>query len=90
MADNYLLLYEYVADILERRVPHRESHLEKIRDARAEGKIGLAGALGDPPSGGAFQFTAVGVEEIEAFVAADPYVRAGLVTSWKILPWTLV
>jgi hypothetical protein len=26
----------------------------------------------------------------EAFVAADPYVRNGLVTRWRIRPWTTV
>ena len=26
----------------------------------------------------------------EAFVAADPYVAAGLVTSWRVRPWTVV
>jgi uncharacterized protein YciI len=26
----------------------------------------------------------------EAFAAADPYVRNGLVTSWRVRPWTVV
>ena len=26
---------------------------------------------------------------VERFVAADPYVREGLVKSWRIRPWTV-
>ncbi|CFN74814.1 YciI-like protein [Bordetella pertussis] len=26
----------------------------------------------------------------EAFAAADPYVREGLVTHWRVRPWTTV
>jgi uncharacterized protein YciI len=27
---------------------------------------------------------------VETFVAADPYVRNGLVTAWRVRPWTTV
>jgi uncharacterized protein YciI len=27
---------------------------------------------------------------VEAFVAKDPYVASGLVTRWRIRPWTVV
>ena len=28
--------------------------------------------------------------ELEAFVAADPYVNAGLITRWRVRAWTTV
>lgn len=91
MADqNHLLLYEYVDNMLERRLPHREAHLAHIRAALESGKLARAGALGDPPTGGAFHWTGAEPEEIEAFVAADPYQAAGLITRHRIEPWTLV
>ena len=31
-----------------------------------------------------------GARRFEQFVATDPYVQAGLVTSWEVNPWRLV
>jgi uncharacterized protein YciI len=87
---HHLLIYEYVAGMAERRVPHREAHLAQIREQLAGGQLVMAGALGDPPTGGAFVFRDVPREHIEAFVAADPYVAAGLVPSHRIEVWNLV
>jgi hypothetical protein len=84
---HHILFYDYVPDVVERRGPHREAHLERIRAADA---IVMAGALGDPVNGAAIVFQGAEVADIEAFVAADPYVVAGLVRSWRIEPWTLV
>jgi uncharacterized protein YciI len=74
----------------ERRGPYREAHLERIREERDAGRIVMAGALGDPPHGGALVFRDVGPDQIEAFVQADPYVTAGLVTSHRIERWNVV
>jgi uncharacterized protein YciI len=87
---HHLLLYEYVEDIVERRGPHREEHLKKIRAGKEAGRIVMAGALGTPPAGGAIVFRGVERGEVEAFVNDDPYVKAGLVRSWRIEPWNLV
>jgi uncharacterized protein YciI len=85
-----LLLYVYVEDILERRAPHRERHLELIRRWKEDGRLLMAGPLGDPPSGGAFVFQVDDPEQVVEFVAADPYVEAGLVSSHSIERWKLV
>jgi uncharacterized protein len=82
-----VLFYEYVEDILERRAPVREAHLKRIR---AEDALVMAGALGDPPHGALFVFRGVGAEHVEAFASEDPYVRAGLVTAWRVEPWNVV
>jgi len=39
---------------------------------------------------GAIVFRGVGPEHIEAFAHADPYVEAGLVTHWRVHPWSVV
>ena len=93
MADaepHHLLLYEYVEDMAQRRGPFREAHLERIRAQRDAGKVVMAGALGNPPTGGAIAFKGVQREEVEEFVHDDPYFEAGLVTSFRIEPWNLV
>ncbi len=83
-----VLGYEYVENMLERRVPHRDAHLARVQVERDAGRIVMAGPLGDPPSGALLVFAdAVPVEKIDAFVAGDPYVEAGLVTGWRIEPW---
>lgn len=85
-----VLVYDYVEDILERREPHRAEHLERIRAWVGDGRLVMAGALGDPPTGAALVFADIGEEAVEEFAAGDPYVRAGLVTRRRIVPWAVV
>jgi hypothetical protein len=87
---HFLLIYDYVPDILDKRGPHRAGHLALAREAVARGELVLAGAFADPVDGAAFLWSVEGPAPIEAFVAADPYAAAGLVTSWRIRPWTTV
>lgn len=90
MNTHRILFYEYVEGIAERRGPYRDEHLQLIAAAKRAGRVVMAGALGDPPHGGAFVFGDVDPVEIEAFVQADPYFRAGLVTAWRIELWNVV
>jgi uncharacterized protein len=84
----HVLHYDYVEGILEKRAPHREGHLGLLRELHAEGEVVLAGAVGDPPTGGLLVFrSAAGAE---AFAARDPYVEAGLVLAHRVEPWTVV
>jgi uncharacterized protein YciI len=84
------LHYDYVPDVATRRAPFREGHLALLRDWHAQGKIRMAGAY-DPPSGGAlFVFDVASPAEVEAYVAADPYVKNGIVTGHRVRPWNLV
>lgn len=84
----HLLIYEYVEDMLERRVPHREGHLELIRRYHADGRIVMAGGLGDPVHGGLVAFRAAA--DAESFIAEDPYGTAGLVERARVEPWAVV
>ena len=84
------MIYDYVADILTLRAPHREAHLARIGEWITSGRMLMAGPLGDPPTGALFVFGEVAREEIERFANDDPYVLAGLVTGRRILPWTVV
>ena len=84
------LHYEYAEDAMERRDPFRPGHLELIEKWHGEGKLAIAGALGDPPTGGLLGFDVPGTADVEEFVAADPYVKEGIVTSYRIEPWTVV
>ncbi len=83
-----LLTYTYVDGMADRRGPHREGHLALIDRMCEEGRLLIAGATGSPPSGGVLAFTDVAAAE--EFVAADPYVAAGLVTAHAIEPYAVV
>jgi uncharacterized protein YciI len=83
-----LLVYAYGPDALERRKPHRPAHLALVEEYFADGRLIAAGAVGDPPTGGLLAFRED--VDVQAFVAADPYVSSGLVTSHRIERWTLV
>ena len=86
----HLLLYDLVDDYLERRPAFREEHLRLLRDAHARGEILMAGALADPCDMGILVFQGEGPEAARRFAEADPYVRGGLVTRWRVRPWTVV
>jgi uncharacterized protein YciI len=87
---HFLLLYDYVENAVERRVPHRDAHLKLARDAHEKGLLLMGGAFADPVDGAALLFRADAREEVEAFVSRDPYVKNGVVTGFRIRPWTVV
>ncbi len=86
----WLLLYDYVEDYVERRAPFRQAHLEAAGQARERGELLLAGALGDSPPGAVLVFTGEDPSVAEDFAEADPYVKEGVVTSWRVRPWNVV
>ena len=87
---HYLLLYDYVDNMIERRAPFRDGHLSLAKAAHDRRELVMAGALTDPLDGAVFVFRADDPQVIEAFVHQDPYVTHGLVTRWRVRPWTVV
>jgi uncharacterized protein len=87
---HFILLYDVVDDMITRRAPYREDHLQLIREAHGRGEIVMAGAVGDPPDGALLIFRSASPDAAEAFARADPYVKNGLVTRWMVKPWTVV
>jgi uncharacterized protein YciI len=87
---HFLLFYDYVEGMLERRAPYREDHLALVRGWKDDGRVVMAGAVGKPPHGALFVFDVDAPEAIEEFVAADPYVGAELVTSRRVEPWSVI
>ena len=87
---HYLRLYEAAPDYLERRPAFRNEHLTLAWQAHDRGELILAGALAEPVDGAVFLFQGNSPAAAEAFAAADPYVKNGLVKSWRVRPWTTV
>jgi uncharacterized protein YciI len=88
---HYLLMYESVVpDYAVRRTAFRDEHLRLAWQAHARGELVLAGALADPIDGAMLLFKGESPDVAERFAAADPYVRNGLVTKWRVRGWTTV
>jgi uncharacterized protein YciI len=85
---HYILFYDYVEDIIDARVPHRDAHMNVIRAGKDDGRIVMAGPLCDPPHGAAIVFKDRAAAE--AFPESDPYVANGLVTEWRVDSWAVV
>lgn len=87
---HYLLFYDLVENMAERRAPYRREHLELAAAAAARGELVLAGALADPMDASVLLFQGSSPAAAEAFAANDPYVKHGLVTRWRVRTWTTV
>ena len=91
-ATQYLLRYNYVSDVLEKRGPYREGHLNLAKKLIEEGKCLSGGPTGDlgmkVPTGALFIFT--DPEAAKLFVEEDPYVVNGIVTGHSIEEWNVV
>lgn len=85
----YALFYETAPDYLTRRPAFRDEHLALASRTHREGRLVLAGAF-DPPDGALLVFRTDDVSAVEEFVRNDPYVKNGLVRSWRIRQWTVV
>jgi uncharacterized protein YciI len=91
-AVQYLLKYDYIPEVLEKRGPFREGHLELAMNLVAEGKCLSGGPTGESgvevPTGALFIFT--DEEAAKLFVKEDPYVANGIVTGHSIEEWNVV
>lgn len=90
MSKHFLLLYELSDDYLERRGEFREEHLALAQSFVDIGQLVLGGAFADPADRSALLFKGEDDSAARAFVASDPYVANGLVTSWSVREWTTV
>jgi uncharacterized protein YciI len=87
---HYLLFYDVVDDYAERRLAFRAAHLAHARRAVERGELVLGGALANPLDGAVLLFRGPSPVVAERFAAADPYVKNGLVTRWRVREWTTV
>jgi uncharacterized protein YciI len=87
---HYLLFYDVVHDYLERRAAFRKQHLDYCWEACGRGELVLGGALADPVDGAVLLFQGDSPEVAERFAHSDPFVMNGLITRWRVRPWTTV
>ena len=87
---HYLLMYDLAPDYVQRRAALRSEHLALAWSAVDKGALVLGGALDAPLDTAVLLFQGDSPAAAEAFARADPYVKQGLVTRWRVRPWTTV
>lgn len=87
---HFILFYDVVDNFAEKRTPFRGAHLDAVRAAFDRGDLVLAGAFAEPADGAALVFRGASPEAAENFARNDPYVKNGLVTSWRVRKWMTV
>jgi uncharacterized protein len=87
---HFLLIYEAAPDYMQRRGAYRNEHLKLAWAAHGRGELVMGGAFADPPDGAVLLFKGDSPAAAEQFAAADPYVKNGLITRWRVRKWTTV
>ena len=87
---HFLLMYDLSGDYLARRPEFRGAHLALAQAAAERGELVLGGAVQDPLDMAVLLFKGPTPAAAEAFAAADPYVKQGLVKAWRVREWTTV
>jgi uncharacterized protein YciI len=76
--------------VIGARGEFRAEHLRLAWASQARGELVLGGAFADPADGAVLLFKCDSPDVPNQFVAADPYVRNGLVTKHTVRSWTTV
>jgi uncharacterized protein YciI len=91
-ATKFLLKYDYVPDVLEKRGPYREEHIALAKKFIEEGSCLSGGPVGDVgmevPRGALFVFN--DADSAKKYAEGDPYVANGIVTDYSIEEWNVV
>jgi len=87
---HFILFYDYVPNMGERRTPIRPAHFEYAKQWVAQGKLQFGGAFTADLSGAIITFECDSIQEVEEFYKNDPYYKSGLITDVKIKEWSIV
>lgn len=86
----YLLIYDLNDNYLEDRGQYRAEHLGMAKEAAENGELVLGGAMDGPADQAILIFRGKDEKNIHDFAENDPYVKNGLVKSWKVRKWNAV
>ncbi len=87
---HFMLIYDVGPEFIQRRAQFRQEHLTLAWKAAEVGQLLLAGALEEPTEQALLLFEGDSPQAATAFAEADPYVRHGLVTRWRVKRWNTV
>ena len=79
---HYVLTYNYVADMVNKRGPYRDAHISYAKDFESKGLL-LGGALQNPVDSGLLIFDAA-KQDVVQYAENDPYNKNGLIKSYSV------
>ncbi|AVR45201.1 hypothetical protein C7S20_07920 [Christiangramia fulva] len=86
----YILFYDLNDNYLEERGQYRAEHLGMAKEAAEKGQLVLGGAMDSPADQAILIFRGNDEKLARDFAENDPYVKNGLVKSWKVRKWNAV
>ncbi len=86
MAVRYVVFYDSAPDVASKAPLHYAEHRARVEDFHARGLLELVGMFANVQDEGSMAIftTRAAAEE---FVAGDPFVRHGVVRSWRLREW---
>lgn len=85
----YVLTYQYVADMVERRGLYRDAHRARLRQAHADGFLLVGGSYDNPADSALLVVRAPSTADVYAWAARDPYHEGGLITAVSVRDFNL-
>lgn len=79
---SYMLTYNYVEDMINRRAPFRDAHIAYAKEFEGKGLL-LGGALQNPVDAGVLLFDAA-EKDVVQYAENDPYMKNGLIKSYTV------
>jgi uncharacterized protein len=82
----YVLWGSYCSDVLDRRAPHRQAHLDGLAQQKADGILITLGPTQDLTQVFGI-YDAPDIETVKALIEGDPYWKHGVWTSYEVKEW---
>jgi uncharacterized protein len=82
----YIMWGSYCPDVLEKRTPHRQAHLDGLHQQKADGILVTIGPTQDLTKVFAI-YEAPSLDAVKALVEGDPYWQNGIWTEYQIKEW---
>jgi uncharacterized protein len=82
----FVLWGRYCDDVLDRRAPHRQAHLDGLNQQKADGILITLGPTQDLTQVFGI-YEAPDIDTVKALIEADPYWQNGVWTSYEVKEW---
>jgi uncharacterized protein len=82
----YVMWGSYCADVLEKRTPYRQAHLDGLNQQKVDGILVTLGPTKDLTQVFGI-YEAESIEQVKQLVEADPYWQNGIWTEYTVKEW---
>ena len=82
----YILWGRYCDNVIERRAPHRQAHLDGLQQQKADGVLVTLGPTQDLTQVFGI-YEAADEAQVRSLIEADPYWQNGIWTEYQVKEW---